>query len=96
MPEWMAVDNGIVQGNPLSMLLYLFYNANLVASPNPGEVKLAYVDDASYFAEGRNFDEVYGHLQNMMDRPQGGYEWSKAHNSCFKPSKMVLMGFLRC
>ena len=57
--EWMAVDNGIVQGDPLSMLLYLFYNADLVASPNPGEAKLACVDDASYFAEGKIFDEVY-------------------------------------
>ena len=31
----------------------------------------------------------------MMDRPQGGYEWSKAHNLRFEPSKMVLVGFSR-
>ena len=31
--DLVAIDNGIVQGNPLSMLLYLFYNADLIASP---------------------------------------------------------------
>ena len=28
--DWIDVDNSIVQGDPLSMILYLFYNADLL------------------------------------------------------------------
>ena len=28
--DWVNVDNGIVQGDPLSMILYLFYNSDLL------------------------------------------------------------------
>jgi len=30
--DWVDIDNGIVQGDPLSMLLYLFYNAELLGA----------------------------------------------------------------
>ena len=53
--DWINIDNGIVQGNPLLMLLYLFYNADLIASPNKDEVMIAYVDDTCYYVEGSDF-----------------------------------------
>ena len=93
--DWVNIDNGIVQGDPLSMLLYLFYNADLIASPNKDEAMLAYVDDACYYAEGLDFGETHDKLRNMMCREQGGFEWSKLHNSRFEPSKMALVGFSR-
>ena len=43
--DWVSIDNSIVQGNLLSMLLYLFYNADLIALPNKDEAMIAYVDD---------------------------------------------------
>ena len=91
--NWVNVDNGIVQGNPPSMLLYLFYNADLIASSQKEEAMIAYIDDASYYVEGLNFEEAYSKLQDMMHRGQGSYNWSKQHNSCFEPSKMALVGF---
>ena len=30
--DWVNIDNGIVQGDPLSMLIYLFYNADLITA----------------------------------------------------------------
>ena len=30
MTTWFDLDNRIVQGDPLSMLLYLFYNADML------------------------------------------------------------------
>ena len=56
------------------MLLYLFYNADLIASPKKGEAMFAYLDDASYYAEGMNFEEAYDLLCDMMNRDQGRYE----------------------
>ena len=93
--DWVDIDNGIVQGNPLLMLLYLFYNADLIAVPKKEEAMIAYVYDASFYAEGTNFMEVYDRLCDMMNRAQGSYNWSNSHNSCFEPSKMSLVGFSR-
>ena len=42
-----------------------------------------------------NFNEVYDRLWDMMCRSQGGYNWSKQHNSCFELSKMALIGYSR-
>ena len=95
MLDWVDIDNGIVQGDPLSMLLYLFYNTDLIASPKKGEAMIAYVDDASYYAEGTNFEEAYDRLHDMMNRDQGGYKWSDQHNSQFEPGKMAIVGFSR-
>src|SRR6266481_7687843 len=95
MSDWMSVDNCIVQGDPLSMLLYLFYNAGLLVTPKKGEAKLAYMDDTNFYAEGDDFDDVYDSLRGMMEREHRGQEWSRAHNSRFEPSKMALVGFSR-
>ena len=76
------------------MFLYLFYNADLITSPKKEEAMIAYIDDASYYAEGTNFEEAYDQLRNMMNRDQGRYEWSDQHNSRFEPSKMAIVGFL--
>ena len=54
---------------------------------------IAYVNDASYYAEGAGFEEAYNWLHNMMNRERGGYEWSEQHNSCFETSKMAIVGF---
>ena len=39
--NWVNVENSIVQGDPLSMLLYLFYNADLIVSPKKEEAMIA-------------------------------------------------------
>ena len=90
---WVNIDNGIVQGDPLLMLLYLFYNSNLIVMPKKEEAMIAYVNNASFYAEGENFNEAYARLWDMMYRTQGGYNWLKQHNLHFEPSKMALIGF---
>jgi len=91
--EWMNVDNGIVQGDPLSMILYLFYNANLLTDVKRQEMKIGYVDDVNFYAEGMDFEEAYEPLSDMMKRANGGQAWSSDHNSCFEMSKLTLVGF---
>ena len=77
------------------MLLYLFYNADLIATPKKEEAMFAYVDDAIFYVEGTNFYKAYDRLWDMMCQSQGGYDWSKQHNSRFEPSNMALIGFSR-
>jgi len=54
------------------MVLYLFYNADLLEDVKKKEMKIAYVDDVNFFAEGTNFEEVYKRLSNMMTCDGGG------------------------
>src|SRR6266481_1154242 len=79
--EWVGVENGIVQGDPLSMILYLFYNADLIADVKKDKEKIAYVDDANFYTEACTFHKAYDKLCNMMVREGGGQYWSCCHNS---------------
>src|SRR3979490_1489922 len=53
------IPTGIGQGDPLSMLLYLFYNADLLDIPaSRNEAALGYVDDTMLYAEGDNLQDT--------------------------------------
>src|SRR6266481_7003922 len=90
--DWMDINNGIVQGNPLSMVLYLFYNADLLMTSHKKELKIAYIDDVNFLVEGDNFKEAYKRLNDMMVCEGGGFDWSRDHNSRFELSKLTLVG----
>ena len=77
------------------MILYLFYNADLIDDVKKGELKIVYVDDVNFYAEGANFEEAYAKLCDMMSKEGGGQEWSQWHNSWFEMSKLTLVGFSR-
>jgi hypothetical protein len=88
------IATGIGQGDPLSMLLYLFYNADLLDIPDyQEEAALGYVDDTMHYGEGDSLDETNVMLVDMMTREDGGYAWATAHHSKFETSKFALMGF---
>ena len=88
------LDNGIGQGDPLSMVLYQFYNADILDIPqHPNEAAIAYVDDTLIMATARDFHETHNILANMMTREEGIYNWSKTHNSPLEHSKLALIDF---
>jgi hypothetical protein len=95
--EDIPIGNGIGQGDPLSMVLYQYYNADLLDIPdNTNELAMAYVDDAILIATGADFTEMHEVLADMMTRKGGAIEWSNDHNSCFEFSKLALMDFAHC
>lgn len=88
------IDNGIGQGDPLSMVLYQFYNADILDIPqHTSEAAIAYVDDALIMATAKDFDSTHEILEDMMTRPGGIYAWSNTHNSPLKHSKLALIDF---
>ena len=90
----IALNNGIGQGDPLSMALYQFYNADILEIPRaPYESAEAYVDDAILIATAKNFEEAHNILTDMMLRDGGMIEWSKTHNSSIEYSKLALVDF---
>jgi hypothetical protein len=87
------IINGIGQGDPLSMLLYIIYNADLLEIIDNEELEdaIGYVDDIALVATGRDFDETTTRLRNLMEKHEGGLEWSKSHNSRFEISKSAVL-----
>ena len=90
----IEISNGIGQGDPLSMALYQFYNADILDVPKgPDESAVAYVDDALLIATAKTFTEAHHKLTKMMTRRGGIIEWSTAHNSPLEYTKLALIDF---
>jgi len=90
----IPIDNGIGQGDPMSMALYQFYNADLLDIPHAkNESAIAYVDDALLIAKADTFETAHQTLASMMTRQNGVIEWSTSHNSPLEYSKLALIDF---
>ena len=88
------IDNGIRQGDPLSMVLYQYYNADLLDVPKSNsELAAAYVDDTILIPTMKNFEDTHDILVNMMTRENRAIQWAKEHNSKFELSKLALIDF---
>ena len=92
--EPLVIDNGIGQGDLLSMVLYQYYNADLLDIPRgKNEDTLAYMDDTIMVATAKNFTAAHEILADMMYREGGVAEWSKTHNSPLEFLKLTLIDF---
>jgi Reverse transcriptase (RNA-dependent DNA polymerase) len=90
-----TVHIGIPQGSPLSLILYLFYNADLLESlENKGLCTSAagFVDDVNILTYGlsiRRNCEVLKRIHLACET------WAKRHGSRFNPQKYNLIHFTR-
>lgn len=93
----IEITNGIGQGDPLSMILYIIYNADLleIIDDETTEDAIGYVDDVAIVVTGHDFEETTTKLHNLMVKQDGGLEWSKAHNSRFEMSKSAILHVTR-
>ena len=90
----IPISNGIGQGDPLSMGLYQYYNADLLDIPNEAnQLAIAYIDDALLYATASTFEETHRILERMMTKDNSVIEWSKDHNSPLEYSKLALINF---
>ncbi len=78
LSEPIEIRNGIGQGDPLSMILYIIYNADLleIVDNAQGEDALSYVDDIAILVTGKNRQETTNKLKTIMTKSGGGIEWS--------------------
>src|ERR1700733_713956 len=66
--EPIKIDNGIGQGDPLSMIAFLFYNADLLdLAEYPNESTIAFVDDSFIAVEGADFEDTTSDLGFFMN-----------------------------
>jgi hypothetical protein len=88
------ITNGIGQGNPLSMILY---NADLLELIGNKEYEdaIGYVDDVALLEIGDDFEETTTRLRTMIEKQEGGLQWSVTHNSRFEISKSAVRHLAR-
>ena len=92
--DTIEINNGIGQGDLLSMVLYQYYNADILDIPaSDDETALAYVDNALILASAPDFEATHNIISAMMTREGGVYNWSKNHNSPLEHSKLALIDF---
>ena len=93
--EQTIIDNGIGQGDPLSMVLYQYYNTDLLDIPEHwDENAVAYVNDAFMMALGKNFQIAHRKLCDLMEKQRGVVIWSTSHSSPLEYSKLALINFV--
>jgi ribonuclease HI len=85
------IDTGIPQGSPLSPILYLFYNADLVEIED-SELTVGYIDDVALIATGKTTEETNRKLTTLHERAEA---WAKRHASVFAPAKYEVIYFMK-
>ena len=93
--EDLKIQCGIPQGSPLSPILFLFYNAdllNICSSINPKLSASAFIDDTSLLAIGSSTEES---CLNLAKAHKKCLEWAETHGAVFAPSKYQLLHLTR-
>lgn len=98
-----AIQTGIPQGSPISPILYLFYNADLIEACKTGQQDdvdshtceteaIGYIDDVSILAIGPTTPRNCKTLKTIHRKAE---EWAQKHGSQFAPAKYELIHFTR-
>jgi ribonuclease HI len=93
----LAIDSGIDQGDPLSVITYLLYNACFLEClrQEHGERGALFVDDAYVLITGVDFGDTHRKIELIMERPGGVFDWARDHNCEFGVDKFQLLDLTR-
>jgi len=63
LSEEFDILTGIPQGSPLLLILYLFYNTDLLEIARGNELVTGYIDDTSFLVEGTTIESIVRKLE---------------------------------
>jgi hypothetical protein len=89
------VELGIPQGSPISPILYLFYNADLLESCEDTSLSLSptgFADDVTLIVYSRTVERNCELLEKAYKKC---LKWAKTHGSRFNPEKSELIHFYK-
>ena len=97
LPEYESepfnIHTGISQGSPLSPILYLFYNADLLDMGSRDDLKaraVSWIDDVGFTVTGASAAANCHILQTLHTEAEA---WASKHASVFAPAKYELIHF---
>ena len=91
----IRIPAGVPQGSALSVILFLFYNTELLDICENDKLKttgIGFVDDANLVAFGRNTEETCLALEKVHEKIM---VWAKRFGAVFAPQKYELIHFTR-
>ncbi|KAF5366713.1 hypothetical protein D9758_006448 [Tetrapyrgos nigripes] len=95
--DLIELENGIDQGDPLSMILFLFYNADFfdltVALRNKG-LSVRFVDNKNIVVDIGTITQNIQTIKTFMEQG-GGFKWADTHNCKFALDKLIMVHFPR-
>ena len=95
MPEGVSdrisTPTGIPQVSPISPILYLIYNADLIENCGNRVTSNALVDDVCFMAKGDSERETTNKLRSACQKAD---VWARTHASVFDPKKYALVHFV--
>jgi ribonuclease HI len=83
---------GVPQGSPLSPLLYMYYNADLLDIPHDRGTSLGFIDDVVFGVQGHTDKGNIRKLRTILSEAE---EWRRKHGVQFEPTKYVLVHYTR-
>ena len=90
---FLSARGYITNGSPLSPLLYMYYNADLLeVAPQHQGTRLGFIDDIAYGVQGDSGRANARKLKLILNEAE---VWRKKHGAQFEPSKYVLIHFTR-
>jgi endonuclease/exonuclease/phosphatase family metal-dependent hydrolase len=92
--EKIRTNAGVPQGSPISPILYMFYNADLLDIPGvrSGVLSLGFIDDIVFGIQGETEEGNARELERMLMEAE---RWREMHGARFEESKYVLVHFTR-
>lgn len=90
----LDIINGIDQGCPLSVILYQFYNADLldIAKDLGSVLVVANIDDVAATSSGSSFKIAHNNIKEYYKKAK---IWSDTHSSPFSLPKLAIINYSR-
>src|SRR5579859_5163284 len=97
MTATLSTPTGIPQGSPLSPILYMIYNADLLektatTTTQTPRLALGFINDIAYGVVGTTTEENVKVLKQTLEASE---TWRQKHGAQFEPSKYILIHFTR-